>query len=426
LLVAIASTLAFPIVHLVQSRELDPNYLILIIPASIAAFGGRLTGTLLDTAASRLTDASASSDGPWSSRPLSKRFVLAVALVAIAVAGLPSVSTNVRALQHPAATWLSMVWQIMTLLGWIGFTPVILGARSTRDATTRVEGGLTPGAALTHVAVIAGLAMIHALAVVSISAALFIPMIPSWSALVRAAFVAYLPLDLLAYVTILALGYVSDVERHRREAARREAALRAETLESRMSALRARLNPHFLFNALNSVDVLARAGKTERMSKVLDGLTGLLRYVLDERRANVPLREELDFVRSYLDVQQVRFGDRLSYSLVMPSGVEDALVPQLMLQPIIENAVEHGIAQTLDGGTVRIEAARHGEALEVTIEDNGPGVGGQPSTPGIGLSSTRERLARLFGDRASVSVESRPATRGTRVMIRIPFDVPAG
>jgi len=422
LLVAVAATIAFPIVHALQAHELDLKYLILIIPTSIAALGGRLAGTLLDTATSRLAEVEATPSAPWTSRPLSKRFVLAVGLVTIAVAGLPAVSTSLGALRHPASAWLAMVWQVMTLLGWIGFTPLILRERATSNATANVEDGLTAFGALRHAAAVAVLTVTHALAVVSISALLFIPMVPSWGALVRAAFFAYLPLDLLAYLTILSLGYVSDTERHRRETARREAALRAETLDSRMSALRARLNPHFLFNALNSVDVLARAGKADGMSKVLGGLTGLLRYVLDERRPNVPLRDELEFVRQYFEVQQARFGDRLRYSIIARPGVDDALIPQLILQPIIENAVEHGIARTLDGGAVRVEAVRQADVLDVTVEDDGAGVPTEPSTQGIGLSSTRERLARLFGDRASVSVESRAESRGTRVVVRIPLD----
>jgi signal transduction histidine kinase len=422
LLVAMLSTLAFPIVHFYQAHELDLRFLILFVPASIAAFGGRLAGRLLDTAASQLGDGQAATGVSWAAQPLSKRFVLAVALVTIAAAGLPSVTTSLRSLAHPAAAWLSMVWQIMTLLGWIGCTPLILGGRGTPDATKRVQGGLTPVGALKHVVVIAALVAIHAVAIVTISAALFIPIVPSWNALVLAAFVTYLPLDLLAYVAILALGYVSDAERHRREAAQREAALRAESLDSRMSALRARLNPHFLFNALNSVDVLARAGKTAQMSKVLEGLTGLLRYVLDERRPNVALREELDFVGQYFEVQQVRFGDRLRYSVVAQPGVDRAAVPQLLLQPIIENAVEHGIAQTLDGGVVHVEARRDGDVLDVAVEDDGAGIAEGASGAGIGLSSTRERLARLFGTRASLLVESRSAARGTRVVIRIPYE----
>jgi signal transduction histidine kinase len=421
-LVAMLSTLAFPIVHLYQVHELDPRYLILIIPASIAAFGGRLAGRLLDTAASQVGDEQAATRASWPTKPLSKRFVLAVALATIAVAGLPSVTTSLRSLAHPAAAWLSMVWQVMTLLGWIGLTPLILGGRTTPDATEQVQGGLTPGGALKHVVVVTVLVTIHAVVIVTISAALFIPMVPSWRALVFAAFVTYLPIDLLAYVAILGLGYVSDTERHRRESAQREAALRAESLDNRLAALRARLNPHFLFNVLNSADVLARSGKTAQMSKVLDGLTGLLRYVLDERRPNVTLREELDFAGRYLEVQQIRLGDRLRCSVVTQPGVDGAAVPQLLLQPIIENAVEHGIAQALDGGVVHVEARRDGDVLEIAVDDDGAGIVIEGSGAGIGLSSTRERLARLFGSRASLRVEPRSAVRGTRAVIRIPYE----
>jgi signal transduction histidine kinase len=422
LLVAILSTLAFAIVHVYQVHDLDPRYLILIIPASVAAFGGRLAGRLLDTAASQVSDEQAATEASWATKPLSKRFVLAVALVTIAVAGLPSVTTSLRSLAHPAAAWLSMVWQVMTLLGWIAFTPLILGGRTTPDATERMHGGLTPRGALKHVVVVTVLVTIHAVVVVTISAALFIPMVPGWSALVLAAFVTYLPIDLLAYVAILGLGYVSDTERHRREAVRREAALRAESLDNRLSALRARLNPHFLFNALNSVDVLARSGKTAQMSKVLDGLTGLLRYVLDERRPNVTLREELEFVGRYFEVQQIRLGDRLRCSVVAQPGVDAAAVPQLLLQPIIENAVEHGIAQTLDGGVVHVEARRDGDILEIAVDDDGAGIAAEGSGTGIGLSSTRERLVRLFGSRASLRVEPRSVGGGTRALIRIPYE----
>jgi two-component system LytT family sensor kinase len=415
LLVAISSVAPFLVLEFFRHHDVVPAYAILIVPALIGAGGGRLAGKLLDTASSRLGKSELDGENDWTTRPLSKRFVLAVGLVVIAVSGLPAVSTRLRTLQHPAAGWLALVWQIMTLLGWIGLTPFILSISKPGD------NGLAPKIAMRHAATIGALVIVHALAVVTISGALFIPLVPSWNALVVAAVLTYLPLDLLAYVTILTLGYISDVERRRQSSAQREAVLRAESVDSRMAALRARLNPHFLFNALNSVDVLARAGKTSEMSKVLEGLTGLLRYVLDERRAVVPLHEELEFVRSYFELQHVRFGDRLRYAIVAQPGVEHAGVPQLLVQPIAENAVEHGVTQTLDGGVVRVDAKRDGDMVELSVEDDGVGIGDERSTAGVGLSSTRERLERLFGNRATLSVASRPGGRGTRAVIRIPY-----
>jgi sensor histidine kinase YesM len=194
-------------------------------------------------------------------------------------------------------------------------------------------------------------------------------------------------------------------------------------LDRRLDALRARLNPHFLFNALNSADVLARAGKAAETGRMLAGLTALLRYVLDERRATVPLGDELAFARQYLDVQEIRLGERLRYAVEVPPALErDAEVPQLLLQPIVENAVEHGIGRTLEGGLVRIAAARDGDWLRLTVEDEGPGpaASATDAPAGIGLASTRERLAHLFDGRATLTLEPR-ADRGTRVIICIPY-----
>jgi LytS/YehU family sensor histidine kinase len=242
---------------------------------------------------------------------------------------------------------------------------------------------------------------------------------PSWTGLALVAFGVYLPLDLLAYLAIISLAYASDMERHSREADQREASMRAEVSATRLAAVRARLNPHFLFNALNAVHVLASAGKTVETVRVVEGLTGLLRYVLDDRRDNVPLRDELSFVRQYLEVQRLRFEGKISFSVRCQPAAESALVPQLLLQPIVENAVEHGIAGSFGAGIVQVSAAREGESLVLTVEDDGGGFVPSGGANGIGLSSTKERLARIFGHRATVSIE-RPE-KGVRIIMSIPY-----
>ncbi|HEY5063168.1 MAG TPA: sensor histidine kinase, partial [Gemmatimonadaceae bacterium] len=283
--------------------------------------------------------------------------------------------------------------------------------------------GLRPWDLMSHVCLVMALCGIHAVAVVALSRVLLFPLVPGWSALIAAAAVVYLPLDLLAYLVMMTLGFASDVGRHRREALERERALLASSLEARLSALRARLNPHFLFNTLNGIIVLERSARYDEATQLTEGLTALLRYVLDDRRVLVPLSEELDFARQYLTVQQVRFGTRLRFDIDANQESERGCVPQLLLQPIVENAVEHGISRQLLGGSIRVTTIREGDCLRITVEDDGPGPDSAQSSPGIGIANTRERLARLYGARGHLTLEPRgPDQPGTRVELSLPFE----
>ena len=423
LLTALASAAGLPLVSALRLHAWNVGMLIAIVPALIAGGGGALVGRFLDLATAVLIEPG-SSEVPWRERPLPLRLVLGSALVGLSAAGTWSVHSALVAIGHPVPAFVAMVWETMTLVGWTAVAPILL-----RDGARKAEAsslGLTPADAGVHVAIVLALCVLHAALITTATAGLLIPIRPGWPEMARAAFESYLPLDAAAYLAILAIGRVSDVERRRRAAAEREAALRTEAAENRLGALRAQLNPHFLFNALNSVDVLARSGRGEETSRLVGGITSLLRYVLDERRAAVPLSEELEFVRQYLAIQRARFGDRLVPQVHVARDVESALVPQLLLQPIVENAVEHGIARTLEGGAVSISAARDGDSLRVIVENDGPAAdtSASPSaTPGgLGLANTRERLARMFGASASVSVAPRTAPRpGMRVVLRLPI-----
>lgn len=424
LLTAIASAAGLPLVYALRLHAVNAGMLIAVAPALIAGGGGALVGRFLDVATSRLTEASASAEVPWNERPLPLRFVLGSALVGLSAAGTWSVHSALVALGHPVPGFVAMVWETMTLVGWTAIAPIIV--RNPARASESASPGLTPADAGLHLAIVLALCVVHAALITTATAALLIPVRPGWPEMARAAFESYLPLDAAAYLAILAIGRASDVERHRRAAAEREAALRTEAAENRLGALRSQLNPHFLFNALNSVDVLARSGRGEETSRLVGGITSLLRYVLDDQRSAVPLSEEFDFVRQYLAIQRARFGDRLESQIHVAPDVESVLVPQLLLQPIVENAVEHGIARTLEGGIVSVTAARDGDSLRVTVDNDGPA--GDPSVSpattasGLGLANTRERLARLFGPSASVSIDRRSAPRpGTRVVLRLPI-----
>jgi two-component system LytT family sensor kinase len=145
--------------------------------------------------------------------------------------------------------------------------------------------------------------------------------------------------------------------------------------------------------------------------------------VLDDRRADVRLREEIAFVRRYLALQQVRFGTRMRYEIQYDDTLNGAgpLVPHLILQPIVENAVEHGVAASLDGGTVWVSATATGGVVRVVVDDDGPGPSSEmpAESGGIGLASTRERLATVYGDRARLTIGPRVGAPGTRVEIEI-------
>lgn len=422
-LVSLVTALGVPVVHAVARSPVGFDVVVVLIPAFIGAVGGRVSGRLLDTTASRLETERVQPGRAWNQRPLSTRFLLAVGIVSIAAAGFPAVVIGLRAAGNPLPWFLGIVWQIMTLLGWIGFAPFVLRRSGAAPRVLESASGLRAWDLLSHVCLVMALCGMHAVVVVALSRVLLFPIVPGWNALIAAAAVVYLPLDLLAYLVMMTLGFASDVGRHRREASERERALLASSLEARLSALRARLNPHFLFNTLNGIIVLARSARYDEATQLTEGLTALLRYVLDDRRVLVPLSEELEFARQYLTVQQVRFGNRLRFDIDAMQDSDRGCVPQLLLQPIVENAVEHGISHQLLGGSIRVTAIREGDCLRITVEDDGPGPDSAQSSPGIGIANTRERLARLYGGRGHLTLESRgPDQPGTRVELSLPFE----
>jgi LytS/YehU family sensor histidine kinase len=196
------------------------------------------------------------------------------------------------------------------------------------------------------------------------------------------------------------------------------AQLEGRLSEARLESLRLQLHPHFLFNTLNAISAFVDADP-ERARRMIARLGELLRRTLDGgTTAELPLSRELDLLAPYLEIQRIRFGDRLSIELDVPDGAAGALVPTLMLQPLVENAVEHGVNRTHDGARVRLTAERAGDRLRLEIEDNGPGPtrGGE----GVGLANTRARLAALYGDSHRLELKA-AETGGTMVSIELPF-----
>ena len=260
-------------------------------------------------------------------------------------------------------------------------------------------------------------------------------------------------LDLLAYGAIVGLMHSVHFYRRFRERERSALVLESNLANARLSALRAQLHPHFLFNSLNAIAALLR--REPRLAEAtLMSLSDLLRLALSQaEKQEVPLREEMNFVNRYLEIQQTRFGDKLRVENQIAPAALDCLVPTLLLQPLVENAIRHGIEPAENGGCVRITAARRDGKLVMTVEDDGVGlpqelvnidtltnasIADEPTTveiarseghvtgvassngTGIGLANLRARLETLYGRDQTLELAPRPE-RGAIVRIELPW-----
>ena len=227
---------------------------------------------------------------------------------------------------------------------------------------------------------------------------------------------------LLSYVgTVMGVGLTLKVWNNTRNEWKIENQQRLLT-EARLLNLTRQMNPHFLFNTLNSVASLIRSDQ-EQARQMVYRLSTILRRLLRKQEAFVPLREELSFIDDYLQIEQVRLGARLRIEREVDEAVADALVPSMILQPIVENSIKHGIGPKVGNGTIRLAGAQGGGRLQIEIEDDGVGIpiDDLPTVfnKGIGLGNVRERLGVLFGTDFQFSLEPR-AGGGVRVRVQIP------
>jgi two-component system LytT family sensor kinase len=221
------------------------------------------------------------------------------------------------------------------------------------------------------------------------------------------------------------IGIVHAIEFNRRYREREVAAadLRARLSEAQLEALRSQIHPHFLFNTLHGISTLMHRD-VNAADAMLTRLSDLLRLTMQHRGQNeIPLRDELALVGQYIEIMRVRFGDRLTVIHAIRPDTLDALVPQFILQPLLENAFDHGIARTSGPGTIEISAVPVDGKLEISITDNGLNTTrsvARVKKHGMGLANTRRRLEQLYGHGQSISLEKLPE-RGTRVVVAIPF-----
>jgi sensor histidine kinase YesM len=274
-----------------------------------------------------------------------------------------------------------------------------------------------------------GFALIEAVLFALITPVFGLPWFPRNFA---ATFRAVLPIDFHLNVIIywMIVGVQHSVSYYRkfveREQLSAQLQLRATQLESQLTqanlnALKMQLHPHFLFNTLNAIVVLVRQHRTAEADEMLTNLSELLRQTLDGwETQEVPLRREVELINLYLDIQRVRFQDRLTVEMSLSPVTLDALVPSLLLQPLVENAIRHGVSKSSAPVRIELKSNLKNSLLEIQVCDDGPGVSGESSGNGVGLSNTRARLEQLYGERQSLRLNGRSG-RGTIATVLLPY-----
>jgi hypothetical protein len=237
----------------------------------------------------------------------------------------------------------------------------------------------------------------------------------------RRATLVVLLLGILLYLLAVALHYLLAAARDAKEREEREAELKSLARDAELSALKERLNPHFLFNALNSIGSLA-ATRPEEARRMCALLSDFLRTTLGlSGKAEIPLSEEIALARRYLAVERVRFGDRLGFTEDLDPAAADSLVPPLLLQPLVENAVKHGIAGRIDGGTLTLVTKRFGDRVSIVVENPTDDDAPRAAGTGLGLVNVARRVSASWGDAGRFSARRLDAT--FRAEIELPARV---
>jgi len=323
---------------------------------------------------------------------------------------------------HPISIWTGLAMQLPQAWCWAALTPTVLwlGRRMP------LRGRGWPLRAFVHLLIAAAIFFL-----ISVFFNIYGPIVnPGFAnGIVLATrsvrtFVVFVAEDSMLYFAILAFGLAADEAAAARARELQQSELAAQLVTARLSALKMQLHPHFLFNTLHTVGALVRTGDRDSAVQVVAQLGDLLRTVLESAMTQeVPLGKELEFIRGYLEIERIRFRDRLSVQWDLQPDLLDASVPHLILQPLVENALRHGIAPQERAGVLMISAQAWNDVLELAVTDNGDGLADGPlgnTTGGVGLANTRLRLHQLYGDAASLEVTNAPRG-GVRARLWLPL-----
>ncbi|MEO6392899.1 MAG: histidine kinase [Pyrinomonadaceae bacterium] len=334
------------------------------------------------------------------------------------------VTTQSRLSTRQVSIWRALSWELTSAYVWFALMPLVLWlGRRFRFERARWKASLP----------------IHIVAGVAISFfqlgidALILPKLgyPSsrkfanFGETYRYFLLLNFHLSLLIYWATLGIRYSSDYYHKFRERELRASQLEARLAQTKLQVLKMQLHPHFLFNTLNAISELVYRDP-DVAEHMITNLSDLLRISLDNVGVQeVPLQQELDFLNKYLEIEQTRFQDRLQLSLEIDADTLDASVPNMILQPLVENAIKHGIGPRSSGGRIEIAAHRQNGTLHLRVSDDGRGLphGEQAALrEGVGLANTRARLAHLYGSQHNFELISSPM-RGLTLELEIPFRV---
>lgn len=349
--------------------------------------------------------------------------VLAVgAAIALFIALSVTAQTYLSMLGHGHSFWRMLWWQLSVSGMWALMAPFLVrvGAhfQPSGDGGRRAWGTVAlyaAGSIALHLSVTAQL---------SLYILPFVPVvITDWVTAFRGQFESQFATDILVFTMLIGTGRIVAVNERANRLALRESRLEAELARAHLEALRLEIQPHFLFNTLNSIAALIRMQANQKALDMLLGLGALMRATVDRPATQLTtLAAELEFVRQYLDLQSVRFGDRLELDYAVDDASLPMMVPSFLLQPLVENALRHGISKKPGRSRLAVTTSVVGAFLHVTVDDDGAGL--PPGfdvarDAGTGLRNIRVRLQQLYGQGASLTINAAP-DEGTQVVIVLP------
>ncbi|HEY0761583.1 MAG TPA: histidine kinase [Pyrinomonadaceae bacterium] len=321
-------------------------------------------------------------------------------------------------LNRTADGWDSVLGELIFSYLWLAFTPLAIWL----SQSFRIENGQRFKSLTIHFLASIVFLLIHVFVftVIATPFGWYSHITPFWNRYFLL-ILNFTPTNVMFYWGVIVIEHALDYYQKLQERELRASQLEAQLAQSQLQVLKMQLHPHFLFNTLNAISALIRESPDEA-EEMVSRLGDLLRMTLETAGLQeVPFKKELEFLRHYIDIEQTRFQDRLRVEMAIEPETLDGLVPSMILQPLVENSVRHGVAPRPEGGCIKIKAWRDNSLLQLEVEDDGPGLcGDKPMKERVGLTNTRARVSNLYGDGHGLKLRH-AAGGGLVVSLSIPF-----